>query len=60
MPAPEPPPPPPLAGLHRGLSRREEELAAGEFFSRVPWDEPLADPDMPAGEFLDAVGSEKY
>jgi len=48
MPAPDP--------LLKGLSRREEEEAAGDFFALFPWEAPLADPEMPAGAFLDAVG----
>ncbi len=54
MPAPEPRA---EAAEGSGLSRREEECAAGEFFSLIPWDAPIADPEMPAGDFLDAVGS---
>jgi len=51
MPAPEP--------LLEGLSRKDEEEPSGDFFSLVPWDEPLPDPEMPSGAFLDAVGSQK-
>ena len=51
MPAPE--------QILEGLSRREEEEPAGAFFARVPWDAPAVDPEMPAGDFLDAVGSQE-
>lgn len=43
----------------KGLSRKEEEESAGDFFPLIPWDEPLPDPEMPAGAFLDAVGSQR-
>ena len=51
MPAPEP--------SLKGLSRKQEEEPSGDFFLLVPWDEPLPDPEMPSGAFLDAVGSQK-
>ena len=38
-----------------GLSRSEEMMAAGSYFDAFPWERPAPDPEMAAGDFLDAL-----
>lgn len=38
-----------------GLSRLEEQLPSGRFFTLFPWEKAAPDPEMPSGAFLDAL-----
>ena len=38
-----------------GLSRLEEQLTAARYFDGFPWVRPALDPEMSAGDFLDAL-----
>ena len=38
-----------------GLSRIEEQMTAARYFDAFPWERPALDPEMSAGDFLDAL-----
>jgi hypothetical protein len=38
-----------------GLTRLEEMMNCGYYFDTFPWDRPALDPEMAAGDFLDAL-----
>lgn len=38
-----------------GLSRLEEQMSAARYFDGFPWEGAVIDPEMAAGDFLDAL-----